>query len=685
MAPMFPLALIQRFIISKSVDCTDLSASDQFLDAIIENSFVPLPRNGHIWRPCIVPVLDKSNKILVQSLNYNVFYSSSHPYSPPLSDVEEDETEHIIIKISYDLLALGNKSFKTPKTKQTMTSGGLKKGHRLRRLAALYHKGVKRSQDAYLRIPMEIIPNHHLELCCQDSSLMAFVSMALPNHICSALEVNLLSVLERPELLEEVDTQFPGCKHFQGNEASKEVQLWLLEKEDMHTNHHQMETFLQDEFEMLMEVVSVLPGNHSMPFTPFISLVININVRTKAHRDCQDHHLCLAIPIGHFQGGVLCLRENKLVLKLHSSNIAIFRSSEVTHFNLDYKGARASLIFQTDREFAAWVKNQNGWSSKPKEKGARIPQVSSTEEKEAELNYKENVWKKVTWNRHLPAQGQSVQEARLQTTSVVPDYSDIDHIDDANPADNLPVVVSPKKKVSTASLDFSDEDAENEADGDGNEADSDGNDEGSDVGKENESLGGTGVRRGTTGLFRSRMSPRKIMQNVNIGEELAKIALKTTFPGPLVDVQDSFAWDCIKEVVKNPSSPLKSMFDAISQDEAFKNCAMAYVWSGVSQLRGELVRKARENVAFLLQQMKPKDINRRGSYMAHFYQKGFFSVWRIGSEVNFSKEPDQKVYYIRICSRNSLTIFLLYWLQLLNVLSKNLRSWSFNEDTSTIC
>lgn len=106
-----------------------------------------------------------------------------------------------------------------------------------------------------------------------------------------------------------------------------------------------METFLQDESEMLMEVVSVLPGNHSTPFTPFISLVININVRTKAHRDCQDHHLCLVIPIEHFQGGALCLLGNGLVLELCSGNIAIFRSSEVTHFNLDYKGARVSLVF----------------------------------------------------------------------------------------------------------------------------------------------------------------------------------------------------------------------------------------------------------------------------------------------------------------------------------------------------
>lgn len=123
----------------------------------------------------------------------------------------------------------------------------------------------------------------------------------------------------------------------------------------------QMETCLQEEFELLMEVASVLPGNCSSPVAPFISLVVNINVRTKAHRDSLDRHLCLVVPIGRFEGGALCLLENGLVLELRSGDVALFRSSEVTHFNLDYKGLRASLVLQTDKEFAAWVRNHNGW------------------------------------------------------------------------------------------------------------------------------------------------------------------------------------------------------------------------------------------------------------------------------------------------------------------------------------
>ncbi|KAG2158724.1 uncharacterized protein EDB93DRAFT_1245956 [Suillus bovinus] len=660
MASMFPLALIERFVVLKSVDCTDLSASDRFFYAIIQNAFVPLSRNAHVWRPCVVPVPDKSNRVPVQSLNYDIFYGSSHPYSPPLSDVDEDEMEHIIIKTAYNLLASENKSFKTPRNKA--------------------------DNDTWSA-------NERLQA-------------------------------ERGERVRSIDSLWA-----KGNEAPKEVQPWLLEKEGMRTNYQQvipyiskdlrkhqhiystishvyaelfewMETFLQEEFEMLMEVVSMLPGNHSPPFAPFISLVTNINVRTKAHRDGQDRHLCLVIPIGHFQGGALCLLENGLVLELRSGDVVLFRSSEVTHFNLDYNGARVSPVFQTDREFSAWLKNQNGWicllppnykvldyvqillpykmthkATKPQAKGKvtraltpappiakiraqRKPtgskvQVSDDQyeeflkfqaqkkKKAAEVNHKENVQKKVDAMLDEETQKRQVFASTYLTQltvaivshshPVVPDDSDMDHIDDADPADILPSVVPPKEEESMPSPDGANEHS---------------GDEGANDGDEDVSVKSTGTRRRTNGLIKVKDEPqedngerihRKRVHKgdtklpttlaslkkdgcgslVDLAHQLLhiKIALVNAFPGPSVDVQDSFAWDCIKEAVKNPGSPLKPMFDAISQDPILKNRALTYVWSGASQLRGELVRKARENVIFLLQQMKPRDIGEVASWL----------------------------------------------------------------------
>ena len=55
------------------------------------------------------------------------------------------------------------------------------------------------------------------------------------------------------------------------------------------------------------------------------------------------------------------LKVQGLVLELQNSDFAIFRSSESTHFNLNYTERRASFVMQTDMEFDKWVEGQNGW------------------------------------------------------------------------------------------------------------------------------------------------------------------------------------------------------------------------------------------------------------------------------------------------------------------------------------
>ncbi|KAG1807804.1 uncharacterized protein BJ212DRAFT_1303270 [Suillus subaureus] len=61
-----------------------------------------------------MPVPSDSGQVPVHTFNNEEFYGSSHPYSPPLSDVEEDEVEHIIIKTSYNPLSPENQHFKAP-------------------------------------------------------------------------------------------------------------------------------------------------------------------------------------------------------------------------------------------------------------------------------------------------------------------------------------------------------------------------------------------------------------------------------------------------------------------------------------------------------------------------------------------------------------------------------------------
>ncbi|KAJ8580065.1 hypothetical protein M405DRAFT_891923 [Rhizopogon salebrosus TDB-379] len=345
--------------------------------SMVTISFMPLARSRRIWRACIVSMPRGICRFPLQKINYDELQGASRPYSPPLSDVNEDVILHIVIKTLYDPLLPENKRFKPPhdKAKNTIWSAS-------ERSRAEAGERVKSIED----LCNKIIPNHHLELRNRDGSLMAFVSTGLPSHIRSLLEVNLLATFENADLLGEMNTRvlgagprrwgstFPGHAPVLGHDAPTEVQPWLLEKEGMQTNHGQvipyiswdlqqhqhiyntisrvyeelfewvrglMENYLQEEFETLMEVVSVLPGNAVLPLIG--TAMIDIYVWS------------------YLLGGALCLLENGLVLELHNGDIALFKSSEVMHFNLDYQGARASLVFQTDKEFVAWLKNHNGW------------------------------------------------------------------------------------------------------------------------------------------------------------------------------------------------------------------------------------------------------------------------------------------------------------------------------------
>src|ERR1700709_548631 len=117
------------------------------------------------------------------------------------------------------------------------------------------------------------------------------------------------------------------------------------------------------EYEVLVELTQDLPGGEVSPVTPFLSLVVNLNVSTAGHRDRFDKDICLVLPLGDFTGGALVMFEQRLVLELRSGDFAVFQSAETTHFNLHYEGRRASFVFHTDKSFDKWMENRNGWAS----------------------------------------------------------------------------------------------------------------------------------------------------------------------------------------------------------------------------------------------------------------------------------------------------------------------------------
>ena len=85
-------------------------------------------------------------------------------------------------------------------------------------------------------------------------------------------------------------------------------------------------------------MVDMMPAGTLPAVYPFQSWVLNLNVATKAHRDRKDYHLCLVVAVGRFEGGELCMVETGLVLEIQPGDIVVFPSSNITHFNLHFKG-----------------------------------------------------------------------------------------------------------------------------------------------------------------------------------------------------------------------------------------------------------------------------------------------------------------------------------------------------------
>lgn len=108
--------------------------------------------------------------------------------------------------------------------------------------------------------------------------------------------------------------------------------------------------------------MEILPGKPDSPVSPFVSLVLNANISTLAHLDGKDFVLCLVLAIGEFSGGGLVLGEQGLVVEARNGDFLAFCSERTTHFNLKYKGERASMVLHTDKEFVKWRDCRNGWA-----------------------------------------------------------------------------------------------------------------------------------------------------------------------------------------------------------------------------------------------------------------------------------------------------------------------------------
>lgn len=69
----------------------------------------------------------------------------------------------------------------------------------------------------------------------------------------------------------------------------------------------------------------------------------------------------MIIIISDCVGGALGLVEPGILADLDNGDMIAFTSADTSHFNMDYKGKRASMVFHTDRAGKGWIKDNNGW------------------------------------------------------------------------------------------------------------------------------------------------------------------------------------------------------------------------------------------------------------------------------------------------------------------------------------
>lgn len=124
----------------------------------------------------------------------------------------------------------------------------------------------------------------------------------------------------------------------------------------------QLQQLLPDHVKVLRQWVDITPANDISPAYPFGGFVVNLNVATKGHRDWGDKDICMVIAITDCEGGALCLYEPGWRIELRNGDMVLFTSAKTTHFNLHFKGHRASLVFHSDREGDKWAENRNNWN-----------------------------------------------------------------------------------------------------------------------------------------------------------------------------------------------------------------------------------------------------------------------------------------------------------------------------------
>lgn len=107
--------------------------------------------------------------------------------------------------------------------------------------------------------------------------------------------------------------------------------------------------------------IDIIPLQDQPLGSPFPCLVLNLNLVTLLHKDKGDKDGCIIAVLGPHSGGELCISEAGLVLELIHGDWTVISSQKLGHFNLHYKGKRASLVIHVDKSAVSYQKDAHGW------------------------------------------------------------------------------------------------------------------------------------------------------------------------------------------------------------------------------------------------------------------------------------------------------------------------------------
>ncbi|KIJ12217.1 hypothetical protein PAXINDRAFT_14988 [Paxillus involutus ATCC 200175] len=189
MATMFSKEVLDMYSLPTEFLCSDLAASDRFFQSIIFNTFAMNERENLLWAPChkhssnLPPVA--LHQITFMELQTPMDFEVSREYIPPLSDVEDDNegddydsngnqpecgmpTPCHTILTNYNRTHRLNRQRSVPKDhyaklawtekERTLAEAGIvitSIDDLKSKLSNFYEGGRKKSQDAYLRVPMD--------------------------------------------------------------------------------------------------------------------------------------------------------------------------------------------------------------------------------------------------------------------------------------------------------------------------------------------------------------------------------------------------------------------------------------------------------------------------------------------------------------------------------------------------